>query len=66
MGPVLIQFKFFISEVSNGRKSALSKCAGDAKLKGAKSRLENRVRVPNDFNKLEKWSDKIGLNALGL
>lgn len=58
MGPVFTQFTFFISEVSNGKKSVLSKCASDAKLKGAKSTLENRVRVPNDFNKLEKWSEK--------
>lgn len=58
MGPVFTQFTIFISEVSNGKKSVLSKCAGDAKLKGAKTTLENRIRAPNDFNKLEKWSDK--------
>lgn len=58
MGPALIQFKVFIGEVSNGKKSVLSKCACDAKLKGTESTLANRVRVQNYFNKLEKWSEK--------
>lgn len=58
MGTVFIQFRFFISEVSKSKKSVLRKWAGDAKLKGTESTSENRVRVQNDFNKLEKWSEK--------
>lgn len=50
MGPLFTQFKFFIIEVSNGKKSVLSKCAGDTKQEGTKSTLENRVRVQNYFN----------------
>lgn len=68
MSPVFIQFRFLISEVSNGKKSVLTKCAGDAKLKGTKSTLEYRVRVQSGFNKLEKWSEKNrpqGTRAMG-
>lgn len=44
MGPVFIPFKFFIGEITNGKKSVLSKCAGVARLKGTKSTLENKKK----------------------
>lgn len=44
MGPVFIPFKFFIGEISNGKKCPLSKCAGVARLKGTKSTLENKKK----------------------
>lgn len=58
MGPASLQDKFFIGEVSDGIESILSKCKGDAKLRGTESTLENRTGVQNDFNRRGKLSQK--------
>ncbi|CAM5146598.1 unnamed protein product [Natator depressus] len=55
LGPVL--FNIFINDLDNGIESTLIKFADDTKLGGVERALEDRIKIQNDLNKLEKWSE---------
>ncbi|CAM5081660.1 unnamed protein product [Natator depressus] len=57
LGPVL--FNVFINELDNGIESTLIKFEDDTKLGGVASALEDRIKIHNDLDKLEKWSEVI-------
>ncbi|CAM4661769.1 unnamed protein product [Lepidochelys olivacea] len=53
--PVL--FNIFISDLDNGTECTLTKFENDIKLGGVVSALEDRIKIQNDLDKLEKWSE---------
>ena len=48
----------FIKDLDDGIEKALIKFADDMKLGGTTSILEDRIRIQNDLDKLEKWTGK--------
>lgn len=48
----------FIKDLDDGIGKALIKFADDTKLGGTTSILEDRIRIQNDLDKLEKWTGK--------
>uniref|UniRef100_A0A674JM42 Reverse transcriptase domain-containing protein n=1 Tax=Terrapene triunguis TaxID=2587831 RepID=A0A674JM42_9SAUR len=59
LGPAL--FNIFINDLDNGIESTLIKFADDTKLGGVASALEDRIKIQNDLDKLEKWSEVNGM-----
>ncbi|CAM5129309.1 unnamed protein product [Eretmochelys imbricata] len=55
LGPVL--FSIFISDLDNGTESTLIKFEDTTKLGGVASGLEERIKIQNDLDKLEKWTE---------
>ncbi|CAM4536017.1 unnamed protein product [Caretta caretta] len=55
LGPVL--FNIFINDLDNGIQSTLIMFADNIKLGGVASALEDRIKIQNDLDKLEKWSE---------
>uniref|UniRef100_K7EWB1 Reverse transcriptase domain-containing protein n=1 Tax=Pelodiscus sinensis TaxID=13735 RepID=K7EWB1_PELSI len=55
LGTVL--FNFFINDLDIGIERTLIKFADDTKLGGVATALEDRVKIQNDLDKLEKWSE---------
>ncbi|CAM5075370.1 unnamed protein product [Eretmochelys imbricata] len=55
LGRVL--FNIFTSDLDNGIRSTLLKSEDDTKLGGVASALEDRIKIQNDLDKLEKWSE---------
>ncbi|CAM5157187.1 unnamed protein product [Eretmochelys imbricata] len=55
LGPVL--FNIFINDLDNGIESTLIKFADNTKLGWVASALEDRIKIQNDLDKLEKWSE---------
>uniref|UniRef100_A0A8C4Y200 Macro domain-containing protein n=1 Tax=Gopherus evgoodei TaxID=1825980 RepID=A0A8C4Y200_9SAUR len=53
----LVLFNIFIIDLDNGIDSTLTKFADDTKLGGVASALEDRIKIQNDPDKLEKWSE---------
>ncbi|CAM5146515.1 unnamed protein product [Natator depressus] len=53
LGPVL--FNLFINDLDNGIESTLIKFADNTNLGGVASALEDRIKIQNDLDKLEKW-----------
>lgn len=48
----------FIKDLDDGIEKVLIKFADDTKLGGTTSILEDRIRIQNDLDKLEKWTGK--------
>lgn len=48
----------FIKDLDDGIEKVLIKFADDTKLGGTTSILEDRIRIRNDLDKLEKWTGK--------
>lgn len=48
----------FIKGLDDGIEKVLIKFADDTKLGGTTSILEDRIRIQNDLDKLEKWTGK--------
>ncbi|CAM4569741.1 unnamed protein product [Caretta caretta] len=59
----LVLFNIFINDLDNGIESTLIKFAKDTKLGGVASALEDRIKMQNDLDKLEKWSEVNRMNA---
>ncbi|CAM4630454.1 unnamed protein product [Lepidochelys kempii] len=55
LGPVLLNV--FINDVDHGIERTIIKVVDDTKLGGVVSALEDRMKIQNDLEKLEKWSE---------
>ncbi|CAM5112215.1 unnamed protein product [Natator depressus] len=55
LGPVL--FNIFIIDLDNGIESTVIKFADNTEMGGVASALEDRIKIQNDLDKLEKWSE---------
>ncbi|CAM5094356.1 unnamed protein product [Natator depressus] len=53
----LVLFNIFINDLDNGIESILIKFVDNTKLGGVASALEDRIKIQNDLDKLEKWSE---------
>lgn len=56
LGPML--FNIFISNLDDGIKCTLMKCADDIKLSGEADTLEERCTLQEDLDRLEEWANK--------
>ncbi|CAM5123811.1 unnamed protein product [Eretmochelys imbricata] len=50
-------FSIFIKDLDNGIQNTLIKFADDTKLGGVASALKDGIKIQNDLDKLEKWSE---------
>lgn len=55
---VLVCSIFSLMDLDDGIEKALIKFADDTKLGGTTSVLEDRIRIQNYLDKLEKWTGK--------
>uniref|UniRef100_A0A803TJS6 Reverse transcriptase domain-containing protein n=1 Tax=Anolis carolinensis TaxID=28377 RepID=A0A803TJS6_ANOCA len=53
----LVLFNIFINDLDEGLEGTIIKFADDIKLGGIANTPEDRSRIQNDFNRLERWAE---------